>query len=211
MQYGLFPETIWIHPENQSLKELRNNPNVLLPGDRVFIPDKRLKFVSAATDQTHAFRRKGTPSLVRLQLFAGERPRRNEDYTFVVDGVTYNGKTDEFGVLEHAVPPQATTGKLLIGPDQQVYELAFGVLDPLSEIIGIQKRLNNLGYTCGEPDGVLNPVTRKALTDFQLRFDLPPTGHPDAATRAKLQELHDTNSTFPAEPQAPPQAPGASE
>lgn len=197
LQYGLFPDTIWKHPENQRLQALRQNQNILLPGDRVFIPEKRSKSVSAATDQTHAFRKLGTPALFRLQLFAGEHPRANEEYTLVVDGVTYTGNTDEFGVLTHFVPPQATSGKLLIGTDRQSFELAFGVLDPLNEISGLQKRLNNLGYFCGEPDGILNPATRKALRAFQIRFDLPPSGEPDPATREQLAKIHDTNSTFP--------------
>ena len=40
---GFFPDTIWNHPENENLKELRKDPSVLLPGDSVYIPDKRLR------------------------------------------------------------------------------------------------------------------------------------------------------------------------
>jgi LysM domain len=33
-------ETIWNHPKNAKLKQKRVNPNVLFPGDTLFIPDK---------------------------------------------------------------------------------------------------------------------------------------------------------------------------
>ena len=38
--YGLLPNTVWEYEENRTLRELRKNPNVLLPGDVLVIPDK---------------------------------------------------------------------------------------------------------------------------------------------------------------------------
>ena len=35
--------TIWDAPENQGLKDKRKNPNILFPGDKLFIPDKETK------------------------------------------------------------------------------------------------------------------------------------------------------------------------
>jgi N-acetylmuramoyl-L-alanine amidase len=35
---GFFPDTIWRHADNSALKERRENPNVLQPGDVLFIP-----------------------------------------------------------------------------------------------------------------------------------------------------------------------------
>src|SRR4051794_32317203 len=46
---------IWDHPENAALKDERQNPNVLYPGDRVFIPDKNTRVAEAATDRRHIF------------------------------------------------------------------------------------------------------------------------------------------------------------
>jgi N-acetylmuramoyl-L-alanine amidase len=48
--------TIWNHPQNAALKKLRVNPNVLLPGDQAFIPDKAPKQESAPTGRTSRFR-----------------------------------------------------------------------------------------------------------------------------------------------------------
>ena len=52
---GFFPDTIWNHPSNAELKKKREDPHVLLPGDMVFIPDKRPKEVSEPTNQVHKF------------------------------------------------------------------------------------------------------------------------------------------------------------
>jgi N-acetylmuramoyl-L-alanine amidase len=38
---GFFWKTVWEHPENSELKSKRKDPNILLPGDTVFIPERR--------------------------------------------------------------------------------------------------------------------------------------------------------------------------
>src|SRR3989442_1021381 len=48
--------TIWDHPNNALLKQKRQNPMVLFPGDELFIPDKDGKKVSCATGQRHRFK-----------------------------------------------------------------------------------------------------------------------------------------------------------
>src|SRR5262245_51865590 len=55
-QYGFSDYcTIWNHPQNAELKRKRNNPNVLYPGDILFIPDRELCEEVRPTDQCHAF------------------------------------------------------------------------------------------------------------------------------------------------------------
>ena len=41
--YGFFWETLWSHPENETLRNRRRDPTVLLPGDEVFVPEKTIK------------------------------------------------------------------------------------------------------------------------------------------------------------------------
>jgi hypothetical protein len=67
-QYGLFWQTIWNHSSNAALKQQRGDPNILKPGDTVFVPDRREKFEACATDQRHRFILKGVPAKLRLRL-----------------------------------------------------------------------------------------------------------------------------------------------
>jgi hypothetical protein len=193
-KYGLFAPTIWDAPENAALKALRPDMNTLMPGDELFIPDLRAKAENVAPDQRHKFRRKGVPARFRIQLYDFGEPRANQVFTLVVDKTTtIEGTSDGDGVVEATLPPSAQTGRLTIGEDEFEVELAFGRLDPLSEISGVQQRLTNLGYDCGVADGELNERTRGALRAFQLAQEehLTVSGELDDATRERLGELHD--------------------
>ncbi|HMS43425.1 MAG TPA: peptidoglycan-binding domain-containing protein [Pyrinomonadaceae bacterium] len=199
--HGLFADTIWNAPENAELKEKRKNMNILLPGDILFIPDKRPKEVSRETNNVHKFQRKGIPALFRLQLFDIEEPRANQDYTLDVDGQMLTGKTDSRGVLEQYLPAISKKGVLIIKADEsrEEYrlEINFGYLDPINETAGVKKRLNNMGYDCGEPNNKLNDDMKLQLRLFQKRFNLEETGEVDAPTLAKLEELHENPKEFP--------------
>lgn len=65
---GLFWETVWNHSKNAKLRNKRSDPNVLCPGDLIFIPDKEEKLESCATEQRHRFQRKGVPAKLRLRI-----------------------------------------------------------------------------------------------------------------------------------------------
>lgn len=189
--YGLAPETIWNDPANAELKRLREDGNVLLPGDRITIPDKRVKSVPVASGRSHRFRRIGVPARLRLQLLVNDQPRANEEYRLEVEGRVIAGRTDADGVLDVAVPPQAREARLVIGPDAQEILLRIGHLDPYTEVTGVQHRLGNLGFLGVPPSGEWDEPTCEALRTFQKKAGLPVTGEADEATRAKLADVHD--------------------
>jgi N-acetylmuramoyl-L-alanine amidase len=191
-EHGFDWEKIWKHPQNAKLKAERNNPNVLYPGDVVFIPDKEEKWVARATEKRHSFVRKGVPALVRLALVDRDgNPRANERYILDIEGKLFTGVTKADGKIEYRIPPNARQGKLTVGAEgKEVYTLRLGHTDPVSKVSGVQSRLQNLGYDCGAIDGQMGPATQSSLRAFQKKHGLQETGEPDEATLNKLKEVH---------------------
>lgn len=190
--HGFSWQTLWDLPQNAQLKSTRKDPYVLLPGDKVFIPDPRLKEESGATDQNHKFVLKGVPE--RLQLvFTDEQdqPLANLPYTLVVEGRHFKRNTDGSGMIKQAISPTAADGHLVIGEGdrRREFTLLFGHVDPYDGVSGLQSRLYNLGFYDGEVDGKLNAETRSALLLFQDKYNLSPTGEIDDRTQNKLKEL----------------------
>jgi hypothetical protein len=180
---GFLPETLWNHPENAPLKTLRKDPNVLNPGDVLFIPDRTPRITDCATDQKHVFKLKGVPAMLRIRLLDGDEPRAGVPYQLEIDGKWVNGSTNGDGVIEQPLPPGAVRGKLLVGegPSQDVHELKFGTVDPIETDEGVKKRLSDLGY------GTDN--MSEALKAFQAKQKLEVSGNIDDATRARLKEI----------------------
>ena len=192
-RHGLYWETIWNHSKNADLRQANREPNALLPGDRVFIPELRAKKEQVNTEVRHSFRRKGVPSLMRI-VFKDEEDNARAGVRFVLklDGGLVSGKTDNEGAVEFPIKPDACTGKLVLmdEDEQEEYEIQLGFIDPIGEVYGIQERLENLGFTCGPPDGELGPLTREALRSFQKAYGLKDTGEPDQQTLQTLESEH---------------------
>lgn len=192
-EHGYFWETLWNHENNKELRSARLNPNVLCQDDVVFIPEKREKIEMCASEKRHRFRRKGVPSILRIVLKnEQDKPRANVAYTLEVDGTLFSGETDSKGQLMQHISPNAKRGKLTtgIGEEAEEQEFQLGYLDPISEFTGVQERLNNLGFDCGEIDGVIGPQTQEAIGAFQQEYKLEPTGKLDNATRQELKKQH---------------------
>ena len=186
--YGFSVDMIWNLADNASLKDKRKDPNTLVPGDIVVIPDRREKVVSCETAKTHTFKLSAASATFRLQLFEDEKASANQDFELKIGSTTYTGKTDDQGLMEVAIPCTASEGTLTVGPDKTQFELRFGHLQPVSEPHGLVSRLHNLGFH-GEKE--------EALSAFQKRFGLEVTGEADQATQDKLAEIHDTVCLFP--------------
>src|SRR5215208_137973 len=182
-EYGFFWSTIWNHADNADLKELRKDPNALLEGDVVVIPDKTKKEESCATEQKHKFKKKGTPAKIKIRLMLDDEPRANEPYRLAIDGTWYEGTLDGDGFLEQVIPPGAVQGILRVGSGERIdeYELALGTLDPIDTESGVSGRLRGLGYH-HEDDAT------PAISAFQKKEGLEESGELDDETRQKLKE-----------------------
>jgi hypothetical protein len=190
-QHGHAPDTIWNHPDNQAVKEARE-PTVLLPGDRLHIPEITPRTESCPTEQRHNFRRKGAcPKLSVRFTFRGE-PRADQPYRINIPGREIaRGNLDSDGKLEEVLPFAARRVTVIVGESgfEETYAFNVGGLDPITEIAGLQERLLNLGYPCSQ-EGELDDSTRAALTQFQRDRELEATGEPDDDTRQALLDAH---------------------
>jgi peptidoglycan hydrolase-like protein with peptidoglycan-binding domain len=96
-------------------------------------------------------------------------------------------------VLQESTPLDATRARIELNPgtpEEQVFELRIGHVDPIDAISGVQARLESLGYACGEPTGQMTDATREALQRFQRDRALPVSGEPDAATVDALRTAY---------------------
>jgi N-acetylmuramoyl-L-alanine amidase len=191
-------ETIWNDPANESLRQKRPDPQVLYEGDRIVVPEKTLKILSAASSSAHRFRAKSPRCFIRIRLKdQWDKPFKDQKYEFTSGGREWAGQTDANGIISLAVPPETTEGLLKFWPDPAddgafvTCAVKIGYLDPVTETTGIQGRLNNLGFSCGNENGRMGEKTKLALHFFQLyggHHD--PKGELDDLTRQMLWERH---------------------
>ena len=187
-KYGFFPDTIWNDSKNSKLEQDRKDPNVLKPGDEVYIRDKEEKEESCASEKKHRFKRKGVPEKLIIQFMCDGEPRANEAYVLDIDGALSEGTTEKDGKVEIAIPPNARKGTISFRDSGDKYELELGDLDPITEISGVQGRLKDLGFYDGPVDGQVSPKLCQAITAFQKSKNLEETGKLDESTRNNIQE-----------------------
>jgi hypothetical protein len=188
--YGAPAKKVWNAPENEDLREERKDPNVLLPGDSVFINDRDRKEEACATEQHHKFRKLGAPVYLRLKFLDMGEARAGEKYVLKIAGKVIEGATDGEGKIEVVIPPDAEEAVLRLGEKArgEDYLLRLGELDPVSEPSGVQVRLAHLGYRCGAP-GKMDGATMRAVREFQFDQVLK-MGEISDETREELVKAH---------------------
>jgi hypothetical protein len=207
--------TLWDHPGNAALKQRRANPNILLPGDAVEIPNPAPRQEQIDTLQTHRFvaQRQDVLALRLTLRDENDQPLANLTCQFPEEG-TETVSTAAGELLKTELPPAFEVGVLRC-PYREVdlsqrgtapaetftgtskvelrYAVAVGHLDPLDEKSGLQARLSNLGYYAGEigyadEDAM---ALKCAIEEFEKENGLTPKGDPaDAAMQAKLKDVH---------------------
>lgn len=196
-QTGHFWQTLWDLPDNAGLKDARASRTVLLPGDKVTVPDIRQKQETRAVDLVHRFKRKGVPAEIKFQVQKTDGTGNPDcEYTLIVGKRVYKGKTDPDGMIHHYVSPSAKEAKLSVLTDPKDpsivsrWVMKVGHLQPLQTIEGMQSRLNNLGYDCGKVDGAFGAKTQLALDRFLTALGLPIDEGYDEAAQDALRDCH---------------------
>ncbi len=189
-RYGFYNRNIiWDHPANAELKENRN-PNILLPGDQLFIPDKTAKTECRPTTLLHTFYVDDQPLqlLITLKDWDGI-PVANAACDLQVDAAHFPLNSDAAGNLSKSITKKAAQGAVRIDSPQTLIQFQIGYLDPSSADSGWRARLANLGYSsklAEQDEGRM----RLAVEEFQCENGLPVTGLMDDATKAKLEAVH---------------------
>jgi len=183
-------EALWTLPENAELRQTRDDPYVLAPGDRVQVPVAEGQRHTLATGMRHVFRRIATHTDFEVTARLARRPRADIGFVLVLDGDeghAIEGTTDGASVVRARIPASARRGVLRFADGRGTMSFGLGELDPLATMAGIQGRLRDLGYYAHAVDGIWGPRTARALRNFQRAHALPVTGRADDATVAGLR------------------------
>jgi N-acetylmuramoyl-L-alanine amidase len=198
-KYGFLNyKAVYEHPDNADLRKKRPNPNVLMPGDEVAIPDIASKKVAAVTNKNHKFQIKLPRKVLRV-VFKGHdgKPLKDTEYTLRFGEQTKIGKTDGSGKIDEPVPMGTRVAEIEIAG--RALTLRLGHLNPIGQpgtedgdddFAGVQARLKNLGYDAGPTDGIYGRRTRAAIAMFQAEHGLDIDGKANDATLAKLDETY---------------------
>lgn len=209
---------IWDHAQNKALKDQRKNPNVLYPGDRLFIPDRETKEEARPTEKKHRFELRRPELSLRIVLRGlAKETLGGHECLLTVEDATKELTTQSDGLVQTAISAQTEDGKLIdkggVGPECRIKReipLQIGFLDPVDTVSGQIARLNNLGYDAGElPDHNLSDKEeqkvkddlrfRSAVEEFQCDYlgknnlsviQQVVDGICGKQTQAKLQEVH---------------------
>ena len=100
---------IWNHPDNAALKQRRRNPNVLLPGDQLTIPDRTVGSASAPTGRLTTFET-GTNDVLLNVTFenAGAKPLASRQGQLTVGARSVNGDLVRKGPIALGTDPRGT-------------------------------------------------------------------------------------------------------
>lgn len=180
---------IWDHAKNADLKKQRN-PNVLLPGDQIFIPDKKPKTELISTRRAHVF--EVVSRSLKLQIVLKDpdgRPIVNMDGELEVEGTNFAVKSDAQGIVKSEISKPTIHGALRVPSLRIAFPFLVGFLDPVEEQSGCVARLANLGYYQASVPAKEHRL-RCAIEEFQYEHGIRVTGALDNATRAKLKEAH---------------------
>jgi hypothetical protein len=183
---------VWSHGGNAELRERRADPNILMPGDSLVVPEANRREYSLATGQRHRITIKIPRKELRLRVLAhNDEPLANAKYRLTLDNVSEprEGTTDGDGLLKEKVRIDIRGALLVV--DGRRFRLRFNYLNPFpakpdESASGVSSRLANLGYEAGGASESDNPTLASALALFQADANIEVTGKLDPATKDQL-------------------------
>ncbi|MFN0130961.1 MAG: peptidoglycan-binding protein [Phycisphaerales bacterium] len=174
-------KTIYYAPENGPFRSKRPDPNLIFPGDEVWIPEPKIEPDPGDTEKKHRFKLKPRPPEMLRILVRRETGEPYADRKFKIMVWDQNtqvllekeGQVPGDGIMEQQIPVEAAAGRYMLWPNQDAtgtplaWRLKIGHLDPVETVSGVQARLDNTGFHAGEVTGELNDQTTHAIAAFQ--------------------------------------------
>jgi hypothetical protein len=189
--------TIYDDPHNADFKAKRPDPNLIYPGDELYIPDVTPRNDDCQTDMNHRFKLLVQPTYVNVRIQdLSDQAVSGARYVLTLEDLEVHGKTDKDGWIKRPIPPASELGTLRVWPNPADHETFFqweirlGHLDPLETTSGVKGRLNNLGYDCGDIDSTEDDQYDQAVRQFQQDHDLKVDGIVGPKTRHMLKKEH---------------------
>jgi N-acetylmuramoyl-L-alanine amidase len=190
--------SLYAHPENAGFRQLRPDPNLIFPGDVLYIPPPASEPFREAINTEHTFVMQQEREQLRIRVLAAAgKPIENRKLVLTVAGQSVTREAHETEALN--LPLDSTSagkGTLTVydnndaGVPIETIELVMAHLDPVDTVSGQQARLNSLNFEAGQVDGIMGEKTRAALVEFQTENDLQTDGLAGPQTQNKLVEIY---------------------
>lgn len=187
---------VWNDAKNKELRDLRQDPAVLFPGDVLFIPEPKKTWLPASVGSTNSYQVTVPTQTVKIAIGA-DKPLAGEPYVVHGLGDDIPGTTDGSGMVTVEVPVNRPSFILELTNQGYSYRVMVGHLDPVTEPSGVRQRLSNLGYASILAQGVFGSSGHGiGLLAFQVANGKPLSGggteEVDDETATALQKAHGT-------------------
>lgn len=187
-------KAVWGSGDNAQLRQRRPDPNILMPGDTLVLPDAKPTVHELATGARHRVVVHVPRKELRLRVLAHkDTPLANAPYRLVLDDQPEprEGTTDGDGLLKEKVRIDVTGAVLEI--DERRFRLRLNYINPFpsdekDSASGVSSRLAALGYESGAATKASSPALMAAVALYQSDAGIEATGKLDAATQQQLEQ-----------------------
>jgi hypothetical protein len=143
-RFSFDADAVWNDPKNADVKQARKDPNMLCPGDILYIPETKPTKYALAVGATNSF--VANPTLVPVTVTFADAAFASQACT--IQELTNLGAlaTDAAGALTCSVPVTLEAATIHFTKLDMTHVLKIGHLDPPDTLFGVYQRLQNLGF-----------------------------------------------------------------
>jgi hypothetical protein len=198
---GAKSDEIWQHPANARLRGLRKSPELLAPGDVIYLPIVAPKWLPVAIGEKNTFVAHVPRVDVHVVLKnSNGQPLAGKSVTTSPPLGPSPLTTDGSGALTMSVPCDVKLVRATLTDPNLTFDIRIGYLDPHDVTTGAVSRLRQLGYVADESPLLARPRSyleglhptdvplRQGVAAYQASKQTTATGDLDAQV---MQQLHD--------------------